>query len=60
MPERVSKPEVLSSVAVAIASKIVHPVIKFLISMDPTFPVLTGISGRAAGCGDQAAIYPDV
>jgi hypothetical protein len=33
----VSKPEVVSSVAVAIASKIVHPLIEFLISIDPTF-----------------------
>jgi phosphorylcholine metabolism protein LicD len=37
MSVRVSKPEYVSSVAVAIASKIVHPLIKFLIFIDPTF-----------------------
>jgi hypothetical protein len=33
----VSKPEVVSSVAVAVASTIAHPLIGFLISIDPTF-----------------------
>jgi hypothetical protein len=33
----VSKPEVLSSVAVAVASKIAHPLLEFLIATDPTF-----------------------
>jgi hypothetical protein len=33
----VSKPEVVSSVAVEAASKIAHPLIEFLISIDSTF-----------------------
>ena len=58
MSVRVSKPEVVSSVAVAVASTIAHPLIGFLISIDPT--VLTGISGQAIGCGAQDVIYPDI
>ena len=42
MSVRVSKPEVVSSVAAAVASTIAHPLIGFLISIDPTILMFSG------------------